>query len=97
MKRAVLYGSLAAIVCACSSEERGSQPGDRAADVDRGPRAGEVASPPPTPPPDVESQRQAEEEAARSFATDDPRVAKGIAENKEAFDEDGVSGVAQPQ
>ena len=84
MKRAALYGSLAALVCACSSGERGSQPG-------------EAASPPPTPPPDAAAQREADAEAARSFATDDPRVAKGIAENKEAFDEDGKSGVAQPQ
>jgi sporulation protein YlmC with PRC-barrel domain len=58
---------------------------------------GEVAPPPATQPPDAEAQQEASAEAAKSFATDDPRVAKGIAENKEAFDDDGKSGVAQPQ
>jgi hypothetical protein len=65
--------------------------------VDRGSHAGEVASPPPTPRPDAQAEREANAESARSFATDDPRVAKGIAENKEAFDNDGVSGVAEPK
>jgi hypothetical protein len=85
MKRAALYGSLVAALCACSSGERGV------------PQPGDAAAPPPTPPPDAQAQREADAESARTFATDDPRVAKGIAENKEAFDNDGVSGVAEPK
>ncbi len=60
-------------------------------------RASQPADPPPTPQPDREATSEANAEAARSFATDDPRVAKGIAENKEAFDGDGVSGEAEPK
>jgi sporulation protein YlmC with PRC-barrel domain len=62
-----------------------------------GDRASAPADPPPSPQPDVEATSEASAEAARSFATDDPRVAKGIAENKEAFDGDGVSGEPEPK
>jgi sporulation protein YlmC with PRC-barrel domain len=47
--------------------------------------------PAPTAVPGAEARSEANAEAARSFATDDPRVAKGIAENKAAFDGDEVS------
>jgi sporulation protein YlmC with PRC-barrel domain len=60
-------------------------------------RASAAAAAPPTPQPDLEATSEANAESARSFATDDPRVAKGIAENKEAFDGDGVSGEAEPK
>jgi sporulation protein YlmC with PRC-barrel domain len=61
------------------------------------PPATDRAAQPPTPQPDPEARSEANAEAARSFATDDPRVAKGIAENKEAFDGDGVSREAEPK
>lgn len=49
-------------------------------------------TPPPTEQPDAVAVSEADREAAHSFATDDPRVAKGIAENKEAFDDKAASG-----
>lgn len=52
-----------------------------------GHRADAAVAPPPTATPGPEARSQANAEAARTFATDDPRVAKGIAENKEAFDD----------
>lgn len=39
-------------------------------------------------PPDAATQREANEEAQRVFAGDDPRVADGIAENKKAYEEE---------
>ena len=41
-------------------------------------------------PPDAAVRREANEEAERAFAGDDPRVAEGIAENKKAYEEDDV-------
>jgi sporulation protein YlmC with PRC-barrel domain len=55
-----------------------------------------VVTPPPVQQPDAASRAAAEAEAARSFANEDPRVAQGIAENKEAYD-DKTSDTAQPQ
>jgi hypothetical protein len=88
-----LYSSFAVLACACVI---GASPGC-SRDVSPLDRDGAAASPPATQPPDAETRREADAEAARSFATDDPRVAKGIAENKEAFDDDGKSSAAQPQ
>lgn len=94
-------GADRAIVVAMTRDELAAAPefsrGVHRHYADRAAEPGEVAPPPATQPPDAQAQREADAEAARSFATDDPRVAKGIAENKEAFDEDGKSGVAQPQ
>jgi sporulation protein YlmC with PRC-barrel domain len=53
---------------------------------------GAVTTPPPTQQPDAAARSEADREAAQSFATDDPRVAQGIAENKEAFDDKAASG-----
>jgi sporulation protein YlmC with PRC-barrel domain len=50
------------------------------------------ATPLPTQQPDAAARSEADREAAHSFATDDPRVAQGIAENKEAFDDKAASG-----
>jgi hypothetical protein len=50
-------------------------------------RQGSVA-PPPSEQPDARARAEAEQEAHEVFAEDDPRVAKGIADNKEAFDGD---------
>jgi sporulation protein YlmC with PRC-barrel domain len=97
----VQLGADRSIVVAMTRDELAAAPGF-SRDVarhyaERAAEPGEVARPPATQPPDADAQRQADAEAARGFATDDPRVAKGIAENKEAFDDDGKSGVAQPQ
>jgi sporulation protein YlmC with PRC-barrel domain len=57
-----------------------------------------ATSPPPQPAPrpSPEARAEAQAEAARSFATDDPRVSQGIAENKEAFDDDGADREDRP-
>jgi hypothetical protein len=39
-------------------------------------------------PPDAEVRREANDEAQRAFAGDDPRVAEGIAENKKAYEDE---------
>jgi hypothetical protein len=39
-------------------------------------------------PPSAETRREANDEAERVFAGDDPRVAEGIAENKKAYEDD---------
>jgi hypothetical protein len=39
-------------------------------------------------PPGAEVRREANEEAQRAFAGDDPRVAEGIAENKKAYEDE---------
>jgi hypothetical protein len=39
-------------------------------------------------PPDPAQRREAEAEAARVFAGDDPRVGDGIAENKKAYEDE---------
>jgi sporulation protein YlmC with PRC-barrel domain len=39
-------------------------------------------------PPDAATRREANEEAQRVFAADDPRVAEGIAENKKAYEDE---------
>jgi sporulation protein YlmC with PRC-barrel domain len=56
------------------------------------PHSATDAAPPATAPtaqlPDAAARAQANAEAEESFATDDPRVAKGLAENKEAYDRD---------
>jgi sporulation protein YlmC with PRC-barrel domain len=52
------------------------------------------AQPPPREPADPATQAAAEREAQESFAGSDPRVAEGIAENKEAFENDGGEGAA---
>jgi sporulation protein YlmC with PRC-barrel domain len=52
------------------------------------PSAASTVAPPPAEQPDAAARSAASAEAAESFATDDPRVAQGIAENKEAFDDD---------
>lgn len=47
-----------------------------------------TVQPPSREPVDAVTEAQAHEEAEDSFAGNDPRVAEGIAENKEAYDED---------
>ncbi len=60
-----------------------------------GNRADASVVPSQTAVPDAEARSEANAEAARSFATDDPRVAKGIAENKAAFDSPEVAEAAE--
>jgi sporulation protein YlmC with PRC-barrel domain len=47
-----------------------------------------IVDPARAAPPDAATRRQAEADAARVFAGDDPRVAEGIAENTKAYEED---------
>jgi sporulation protein YlmC with PRC-barrel domain len=88
----------ASIVVSLSREELDAMPAYSTASYAVVPETATTGAnrPPPTPEPDAEARSEADEAAARSFATDDPRVANGIAENKEAFDGDGVSG-AEPK
>jgi hypothetical protein len=51
-----------------------------------------VVDPAKAQPPSAEIRREAEEEASRVFAGDDPRVADGIAENKKAYEEGETEG-----
>jgi sporulation protein YlmC with PRC-barrel domain len=87
----------ASIVVSLSREELEAMPAHSTASysVVPAPTSNRADTPPPTPGPDAEARSQANDAAARSFATDDPRVANGIAENKEAFDGDGASGVTE--
>jgi hypothetical protein len=89
---AVPYGDLRvwsddeSLAVALTSAELGSAPKYGAS-----PRVGDsepVVDPAKAEPPSAEIRREAEEEATRAFAGDDPRVADGIAENKKAY-EDG--------
>jgi sporulation protein YlmC with PRC-barrel domain len=89
----------ASIVVSLSREELEAMPAYSTASysVVPAPTSNRSDTPAPTPVPDAEARSEANEAAARSFATDDPRVANGIAENKEAFDGDGASGAAEPK
>jgi sporulation protein YlmC with PRC-barrel domain len=60
-------------------------------------RGGAAETPPAAARPDSHAQTEANAEAARSFAEDDPRVATGIAESNEAFDGDRPAGEAEQQ
>jgi hypothetical protein len=44
-------------------------------------------APPPARHPDVANRAAADQEASHSFAEDDPRVASGLARNKEAYED----------
>ena len=60
--------------------------------VDGAPQAG-----PPAQQPDAGAQAEATAEAAGKFAADDPRVAKGLAENKEVYDRERDEHGEPPQ
>jgi hypothetical protein len=47
----------------------------------------EHGAPAPAKHPNAASRAAADQEAARSFAEDDPRVASGLARNKEAYED----------
>jgi hypothetical protein len=47
----------------------------------------EHGAPAPAKHPNAGSRAAADDEAARSFAQDDPRVASGLARNKEAYED----------
>jgi hypothetical protein len=50
-----------------------------------------LADPVRVAPPDAAVRREAEAEASRAFAGDDPRVGDGIAENKKAYEEEDAA------
>ena len=89
---AVPYGDLRvwsddeSLAVALTSAEIGSAPEHGAS-----PAVGDsepVVDPVKAQPPSAEIRREAEEEASRVFAGDDPRVADGIAENKKEYEDD---------
>jgi sporulation protein YlmC with PRC-barrel domain len=64
-------------------------------DVRAVPGAADTPPAPPAAQPDPAARAEANAEAAKSFAEDDPRVAAGIAESKAAYDKD--KNEASPQ
>jgi hypothetical protein len=56
-----------------------------------------VVDPAKAQPPSAEIRREAEEEASRVFAGDDPRVADGIAENKKAYEDGEAEEDTEPR
>jgi sporulation protein YlmC with PRC-barrel domain len=96
----LLLGRDASLVMSMSREEIEAMPAYSVSSyavvpLPDGNRTDASAVPPPTAEPGAEERSEANAEAARSFATDDPRVAKGIAENKAAFD--GDASPTQPE
>jgi hypothetical protein len=62
-------------------------------------RRSEPDAPQPARHPAAENRAEADQEATRSFAQDDPRVASGVARNKEAYEHQGTdkAPVAAPR